>query len=238
MAPGGETRSPSEPMQAVGSRSPAPLGHPSHIRGFSHRPTAIGCCCTFGTCLAHRVNGVRFCAYQYQNVGLDQRRTRWLRAERLGFDIVWNADTVVEPDHRRHTMFDGPATLALMASHTKRIRVGTLVNSAYFRHPVTLAKAATTVDHISGGRLEIAVGVGSPSAGAAAVGVQWSASERVSRFAEFIELLDLLLRHESTDYDGQFYRCHGAENHPLAGAEAPASAHRCGPRSEDAAPRG
>jgi alkanesulfonate monooxygenase SsuD/methylene tetrahydromethanopterin reductase-like flavin-dependent oxidoreductase (luciferase family) len=108
-------------------------------------------------------------------------------------------------------MFDGPATLTLMAAQTSRIRVGTLVSSLYFRHPVTLAKAATTVDHISAGRLELAVGVGDPSAGAAAVGVEWSAGESVARFAEFVELLDLLLRQEVTDYQGRFYRCTGAE---------------------------
>jgi alkanesulfonate monooxygenase SsuD/methylene tetrahydromethanopterin reductase-like flavin-dependent oxidoreductase (luciferase family) len=91
--------------------------------------------------------------------------------------ILWNCDTVVEPDRPRHPMLDGPATLTLMAAQTSRIRVGTLVSSFYFRHPVTLAKAAATVDHVSAGRLEIAVGVGEPSAGAAAVGVDWSAGE-------------------------------------------------------------
>lgn len=161
------------------------------------------------------MGGVRFCAYQYQNLGLDELRLRWLQAERLGFDVLWNCDTVVDPDRRHHTMFDGPATLALMAEATEHIRVGTLVNSLYFRHPVTLAKFATTVDHLSGGRLELAVGVGDPSAGAAAVGAQWSASEQVSRFAEFVELLDLLLRQETTDYDGRFYSCGGAETVPL-----------------------
>jgi alkanesulfonate monooxygenase SsuD/methylene tetrahydromethanopterin reductase-like flavin-dependent oxidoreductase (luciferase family) len=98
-----------------------------------------------------------------------------------------------------------------MASQTSTIRVGTLVSSPYFRHPVTLAKASPTIDHVSAGRLEIALGVGDPSAGAAAVGVDWSAGESVSRFAEFLELLDLLLRQETTDYRGRFYQCTGAE---------------------------
>jgi alkanesulfonate monooxygenase SsuD/methylene tetrahydromethanopterin reductase-like flavin-dependent oxidoreductase (luciferase family) len=162
------------------------------------------------------VASVRFCAYQYQHLGLDELRRRWLLAEQLGFDVLWNCDTVVEPDRPHHPMHDGPATLALMASQTSRIRVGTLVSSLYFRHPVTLAKAATTVDHLSAGRLEIAVGVGDPSAGAAAVGVSWSAGESVARFAEFLELLDLLLCQEVTDYQGRFYRCAGAEVIPQA----------------------
>ena len=53
--------------------------------------------------------GLRFCAYQYQHLPLDALRGRWRDAERSGFDVLWNCDTVVEPDRPRHTMFDGPA---------------------------------------------------------------------------------------------------------------------------------
>jgi alkanesulfonate monooxygenase SsuD/methylene tetrahydromethanopterin reductase-like flavin-dependent oxidoreductase (luciferase family) len=161
------------------------------------------------------MTAVRFCAYQYQHLPLDELRRRWTLAEELGFDVLWNVDTVVEPDRPRHFLLDGPTTLTLMAEHTRRIRVGTLVSSLYFRHPVTLAKAAVTVDHATGGRLEIAIGVGDPSAGAAAVGVDWTPGDSVARFAEFTELLDLLLRQEITDYSGRFYRCGGAETIPL-----------------------
>src|SRR5947207_8273944 len=125
---------------------------------------------------------LRLCAYQYQHLPLDVLAERWRTAERLGFDVVWNCDTVVEPDRKRHVMFDGPTTLTLMAAATERIRVGTLVTSMYFRHPVTLTKAATTLDHATGGRLELALGIGDPSAGAAAIGADWSPAERVARF--------------------------------------------------------
>jgi len=154
---------------------------------------------------------LRFGAYQYQHVPLPELRERWSKAERLGFDMLWNCDTVVEPDRPGHSMFDGPATLALMAATTSRIRVGTLVTSLYFRDPVTLARAAMTVDHISGGRVEIALGVGDPSAGAATVGADQPVAERVARFAEFVELVDLLLRQRVTNYTGRFYRCAAAE---------------------------
>lgn len=158
---------------------------------------------------------LRFCAYQYQHLPLDALKRRWRDAERLGFDVVWNCDTVVEPDRERHAMFDGPATLTMMAAGTTAIRVGTLVSSLYFRHPVTLAKAVVTVDHLSSGRIEVALGVGDPSAGAKAAGVDWSAGEQVARFGEFVELLDLLLRQEVTSYQGRFYRCAEAETVPL-----------------------
>jgi alkanesulfonate monooxygenase SsuD/methylene tetrahydromethanopterin reductase-like flavin-dependent oxidoreductase (luciferase family) len=154
---------------------------------------------------------LRFCAYQYQHLALDELAERWRRAEELGFDVVWNCDTVVEPDRPRHVMYDGPTTLTLMAVETSRIRVGTLVSSLYFRQPVTLAKASMTVDQLTGGRLELALGVGDPSAGGPVAGVDWSPAEQVARFGEFVELVDLLLRHEVTSYDGRYYRCAEAE---------------------------
>jgi alkanesulfonate monooxygenase SsuD/methylene tetrahydromethanopterin reductase-like flavin-dependent oxidoreductase (luciferase family) len=158
---------------------------------------------------------LRFCAYQYQHLPLDSLTERWHEAERLGFDVMWNCDTLVEPDRPQHTMFDGPATLTLMAERTQTIRVGTLVTSLYFRHPATFAKSVTTIDHLSGGRLEIALGVGDPSAGPAAVGIQWTPAESVARFAEFVRVIDQLLTHETSDFNGTYYTCLGAETIPL-----------------------
>jgi alkanesulfonate monooxygenase SsuD/methylene tetrahydromethanopterin reductase-like flavin-dependent oxidoreductase (luciferase family) len=158
---------------------------------------------------------LRFCAYQYQHLPLDALTERWHEAERRGFDALWNCDTLVEPDRPQHMMFDGPATLTLMAERTQVIRIGTLVTSLYFRHPATVAKAATTLDHLSGGRLEIALGVGDPSAGAAAVGIQWRPAQAVARFAEFVRAIDQLLTHEVSDFHGEYFTCTGAETIPL-----------------------
>jgi alkanesulfonate monooxygenase SsuD/methylene tetrahydromethanopterin reductase-like flavin-dependent oxidoreductase (luciferase family) len=157
---------------------------------------------------------LRFCAYQYQHLALDVLTDRWRHAEQLGFDVLWNCDTVVEPDRPRHVLYDGPTTLTLMAATTSSIRVGTLVSSLYFRQPVTLAKATMTLDQLTGGRVELALGVGDPSAGGPVAGVDWSPAEQVARFAEFVELVDLLLRHEVTSYDGAYYRCDEAETIP------------------------
>ena len=180
---------------------------------------------------------LRFCAYQYPHLSLEDLQQRWRDAERLGFDVLWNSDTVVEPDRARHVLFDGPATLTMMAAETSAIRVGTLVSSLYFRHPVTLAKAAMTVDHLSGGRLEVAIGVGDPSAGARAAGVDWTAGERVARFREFVELLDLLLRQEVTSYQGKS-PLRTSRDGSAAGAASPPADDDCGARPEDVAHRG
>ncbi|MGA9161372.1 MAG: LLM class flavin-dependent oxidoreductase [Actinomycetota bacterium] len=157
---------------------------------------------------------IRFCAYQYQNRPLPELDERWRRAGELGFDVLWNVDTVIDPDRARSTMFDGPATLTAMALRTQRIRIGTLVTSLDFRSPVTASKAAVTVDHLSNGRLELALGVGDPSAGEGPSGVSWSAGERVRRFDELADLLDRLLTNEVTTFDGEFYRCLEAETVP------------------------
>src|SRR6516225_1202659 len=140
---------------------------------------------------------------------------------------MWNVDTVIEPDRARHPIFDGPATLVDLAATTSKIRIGTLISSLYFRSPVTLSKAAMTVDHLSGGRVEVALG-----AGAERAGVDWTPSERVRRFREFVEVTDLLLRQEITSYEGEFYRCREAETipHPLQRPRPPITVAAHGPK--------
>jgi alkanesulfonate monooxygenase SsuD/methylene tetrahydromethanopterin reductase-like flavin-dependent oxidoreductase (luciferase family) len=102
------------------------------------------------------VVGVRFCAYQYQHLPFSQLYERWEQAELLGFDVLWNVDTTIEPDRPRTMLFDGPTTLAAMALKSSTIRIGTLVTSLFFRSPVLAARAAVAADHLSLGRVEIA----------------------------------------------------------------------------------
>lgn len=159
--------------------------------------------------------GIRFCAYQYQHMPFRQLYERWRRAEGLGFDVLWNVDTVIEPDRARTMLFDGPATLAAMSLMTTRIRIGTLVTSLFFRSPVLAARSAVAMDHLSGGRLEVALGVGDPAAGPRAAGVTPEPPrERVERFREFVELIDQLLRSEVTTYRGRYFWCEEAETIP------------------------
>jgi alkanesulfonate monooxygenase SsuD/methylene tetrahydromethanopterin reductase-like flavin-dependent oxidoreductase (luciferase family) len=161
------------------------------------------------------VAGVRFCAYQYQHLPFPQLYQRWEQAELLGFDVLWNVDTTIEPDRPRTMLFDGPTTLAAMALKTSTIRIGTLVTSLFFRSPVLAARAAVAAEHLSLGRVEIALGVGDPSAGPAAAGVEPEPpGERVARFREFVELLDRLLRNEVTTYRGRYFWCREAETFP------------------------
>ena len=92
-------------------------------------------------------------------------------------------------------MPDGPwhaavPVLAAAAAVTQRIRLGTLVATPNFRHPVTLARDALALDDVSGGRLDLGLGPGSEGPDATALGQgPWTPGERLARFAEFLQVL-------------------------------------------------
>ncbi len=89
-----------------------------------------------------------------------------VRAERLGFDSVWVSDHFFASldryggDATRYGSPEPLTTLAALAPLTDRVRLGTLVLSAGFRHPAVVAKSASAVDRLSGGRLELGLGAG------------------------------------------------------------------------------
>ncbi len=81
--------------------------------------------------------------------------------ERTGLDGLFRSDHYLSGDGRvGRGSLDAWTTLAGIAAHTSRIRLGTMVSPATFRHPSVLGKSATTVDHISGGRVELGLGAG------------------------------------------------------------------------------
>ncbi|MFB4319314.1 LLM class flavin-dependent oxidoreductase [Actinomadura sp. 21ATH] len=131
---------------------------------------------------------------------------QWRRAEELGFDTAWVYDHVA---WRGTTpWYDAYTTLAAAAAVTSRVRLGTLVTSPNFRHPVPTAHAAKTVDHVSGGRLRLGIGAGGTartSDGGVLGGPDWTPRERAGRFAEWVELLDRLLTGPETTYEGTYY---------------------------------
>ena len=158
---------------------------------------------------------IRFCAYQYANRPLPELEQRWQQAEDMGFDALWNCDTLNEPDHPRTMMFEATCILTAMAMRTSRIRIGTLVTNLILRNPAVVAKAAMTVDHLSGGRLELGFGGGVMEADHAASGVAWwPAAERVARYREAVHVVDQMLRHEVTTWQGDYYGVENAEMCP------------------------
>jgi alkanesulfonate monooxygenase SsuD/methylene tetrahydromethanopterin reductase-like flavin-dependent oxidoreductase (luciferase family) len=98
---------------------------------------------------------------------------------------------------------------------TSRVRLGALVSCNTFRPPALLAKMAVTVDHVSGGRLELGLGAGWVEFEHAMFGVRYpDDAERVGRLGEAVRVLDLMLRNELSDFDGDWYRLEGAISRP------------------------
>jgi alkanesulfonate monooxygenase SsuD/methylene tetrahydromethanopterin reductase-like flavin-dependent oxidoreductase (luciferase family) len=144
-----------------------------------------------------------------------QAREQWLAAEYLGFDVAWVYDHIA---WRGITPWqDAYTTLAAAAVETSRIRIGTLVTSPNFRHPLPTAHAVKAIDDVSGGRLELGIGAGGVrrrSDAGILDGVEWPPPERADRLAEWVELMDLLLRGPRTTYEGRFWSVHDALTEP------------------------
>jgi alkanesulfonate monooxygenase SsuD/methylene tetrahydromethanopterin reductase-like flavin-dependent oxidoreductase (luciferase family) len=142
-------------------------------------------------------------------------RNLWRQAEELGFDHAWTYDHLAWRSLRDSPWFAAIPTLTAAATATERIRLGTLVASPNFRHPVPFAKELITLDDVSAGRLTLGIGAGSTGWDATMLGqAELSRHERADQFAEFVDLLDRLLREPETSFKGQFYSAHEARSYP------------------------
>jgi F420-dependent oxidoreductase-like protein len=128
-------------------------------------------------------------------------------AEDAGIEALFRSDHYLslEAPHERASL-DAWTTLAGLAAATSRIRLGTLVSPATFRHPSVLAKAVVTVDHISGGRIELGLGAGWMEREHRAYGFDFPpASERVARFAEQLEIVHRVWTEDAPSFRGRYY---------------------------------
>lgn len=145
-------------------------------------------------------------------------RDAWQRAEQLGFHTAYTYDHLSWRSFRDGPWFGAIPTLTAAAGVTERMRLGTLVTSPNFRHPVTLAKELISLDDISGGRITLGIGAGGNGFDATVLGQEpWTPRERADRFAECVSLLDRLLTESGTNgvsYAGDFYSAHEARNIP------------------------
>jgi alkanesulfonate monooxygenase SsuD/methylene tetrahydromethanopterin reductase-like flavin-dependent oxidoreductase (luciferase family) len=139
----------------------------------------------------------------------------WQEYEADGWDSLWIPDHLMPPSGKPGPFLEAWVTLAALASLTERARIGVLVSSNTFRHPSVLAKQAVTVDHISGGRLALGLGAGWFQDEHDAFGlVLPPVGERVSQYAEALALLDEFLTHDTTSFEGDYYRMADAPNRP------------------------
>ncbi|SEO46979.1 LLM class flavin-dependent oxidoreductase [Trujillonella endophytica] len=126
--------------------------------------------------------------------------------EAAGVRTAWTYDHLRWPLLADAPWYGAVPLLAAAAVVTERVRLGTLVASPNFRHPVPFAKELMTLDQLSGGRLEVGVGVGTEGPDARVLGEPpRSRAGRADRFAEWLSLLDRLLTDPVTTARGTEY---------------------------------
>jgi alkanesulfonate monooxygenase SsuD/methylene tetrahydromethanopterin reductase-like flavin-dependent oxidoreductase (luciferase family) len=136
-----------------------------------------------------------------------QARLQWQRAEEYGFAHAWTYDHIGWRSLVAEPWFDAVPTLAAAALSTSRIRLGTMVASPNFRHPVHFAREITALDDLSQGRLSLGIGSGGVGYDAFVLGQpELSPRARNERFSEFVELLDGLFREQPLTWSGKYYR--------------------------------
>lgn len=143
--------------------------------------------------------------------GMDGKTAAWSElvdmaqtAEGLGYDSIWITDHLLfrHPGKEQRGMWDAWALLSGLAAVTKRVEIGPLVTCTSYRNPAMLAKLASTVDDMSGGRLILGLGAGWHEPEYKAFGHPFD--HRVSRFDESLQIIHGLLRNGHVDFQGTY----------------------------------
>jgi alkanesulfonate monooxygenase SsuD/methylene tetrahydromethanopterin reductase-like flavin-dependent oxidoreductase (luciferase family) len=131
-------------------------------------------------------------------------RTR--RCEELGIDSLWLYDHLYAPGMPDYPSMEAWTLATALLSCTERIRVGHMVLCNQFRHPVTLAKMATTLDQISAGRLSLGIGSGSIEDEHRRAGLDWGTfAHRSALLGETLEILHQAFADEKIDFAGEHF---------------------------------
>jgi F420-dependent oxidoreductase-like protein len=128
--------------------------------------------------------------------------------EEHGVGTLFRSDHYLSVDDRRERgSLDAWATIAALAAVTERLRLGTLVSPATFRHPAVLAKMAVTADHVSGGRVELGIGAGWWEREHEAYGIDLpEVGTRMDALEEQMELIRRYWEEGPFNYEGRHYR--------------------------------
>ena len=139
-----------------------------------------------------------------------------LLAERLGYDSIWLYDhfhNVPKPAHE--AVFECWTTMAAISQLTTRVRLGQMVGCNSYRNPALLAKITSTVDVISGGRLDWGIGAGWYENEYRGYGYEFARpKERIGMLRESVEIVKSMWTQAETTYDGDHYRLHRAQCDP------------------------
>jgi probable F420-dependent oxidoreductase len=141
-------------------------------------------------------------------------------AEAAGFESLWTGEHVVLPDPQappspappQHPMLDPAASLAFLAAHTQRVKLGTGIIILPQRNPVVLAKELASVDVLSNGRLIFGLGAGYLKAEFDALGARFD--DRGARTDEYIDVLRALWTQEKPSFAGRTVQFSGVDAQP------------------------
>ena len=136
--------------------------------------------------------------------------------EQHGVDTLFRSDHYISQSAEATSVaHDAWTTLAGLAARTRMLRFGTLVSPATFRLPGLLANAVATVDHISGGRIELGLGAGWMEREHRAYGFPFpDVSTRIAMLAEQLEIVHRLWTEERVDFHGEHYTLEDAPAQP------------------------
>lgn len=154
---------------------------------------------------------------------IDGAEAKWSKAveiaqlaDRLGYDSIWLYDhfhNVPRPAHE--AVFECWTTLAAVSQLTTRVRLGQMVGCNSYRNPALLAKITSTLDVISGGRLEWGIGAGWYENEYRAYGYEFPApKDRIGMLRESVEIVRSMWTERETTYKGKYYELNRANCDP------------------------
>ena len=151
-----------------------------------------------------------------EGVTWDQWRTLASTAERAGFEALFRSDHYESLDGGANLgSLDAWSTINALATLTTTLRLGTLVSPATFRHPSVLARAATTADHVSGGRIELGIGAGWHEGEHRSFGFPFdTVKDRFDRYTEQVEIVHRSWGDEPFDFRGRYYALERCDAQP------------------------
>lgn len=161
--------------------------------------------------------------WKMELASIDDPRDKWARsveiallAEELGYDSLWVYDhfhNVPRPAHE--AMFECWTSIAAISQRTSRIRLGQMVGCNSYRSPALLAKITSTVDVISGGRLDWGIGAGWYEHEYKGYGFEFPAPKvRIGMLRECVEIVRSMWTEPDTTYQGTYYELEGAQCDP------------------------
>ncbi len=159
---------------------------------------------------------MRFSFWSGNAHGWDEILDACSHAEQTGWDGLWVADHFMPfMGSDLGDFHEAWSLLAGLAAAVPRVRIGPLVTGNTYRNPGVLAKIATTVDHISGGRCVLGIGSGWQENEHVAYGIEYlTAGKRLTKLEEAAAIIRSLLTQERTDLDGEYYTFQNAPLQP------------------------